>query len=258
MTSPYTGVLICRCPDSEVIPTARWQAIEARLQADYIPYHALASLCGISAVAPDLLADIAGWERGLVLACHPRAVQSLLQKIPNLTPQILAQWSFVNLRALSDAEFNEQWLTLLANLAPVKTAIRPAVVTQPEPEAPGVPHPWDPWFPTLDPARCKKCGQCVNFCLFGVYSGEAGQVPKVVQPWNCKNRCPACARLCPSAAIIFPRHPNGPINGDVNFSDHHPDEALRDIQATRSGENRIADLLKRRRHSSLPESPPRP
>jgi NAD-dependent dihydropyrimidine dehydrogenase PreA subunit len=258
MTSPYSAVLICRCPDSEVIPPARWQAVEARLQREQIPYRALASLCGISAVAPNLLADLAHWERVLVLACHPRAVQSLLQRIPDLTAQTLAQWSFVDLRALSETEFDQQWVNLLANLRPVSTPISPDVVTQPEPEAPGVAHPWDPWFPTLDPVRCKKCGQCVNFCLFGVYSGEAGQVPKVVQPWNCKNRCPACARLCPSAAIIFPRHPTGPINGDVNFSDHRPDEALREIRATRAGENRVTDLLKRRRHSSLPESPTLP
>jgi NAD-dependent dihydropyrimidine dehydrogenase PreA subunit len=258
MTSPFTGVLICRCPDSEVIPPARWQTIEARLQADHIPYRALASLCGISAVAPDLLTDLAGWERVLVLACHPRAVQSLLQRIPDLTAQTLAQWSFVDLRSLSETELMNQWPSLLANLSPTPAPVSLEVVAQPEPGASGVAHPWDPWFPTLDPVRCKKCGQCVNFCLFGVYAGETGQIPKVVQPWNCKNRCPACARLCPSAAIIFPRHPTGPINGDVNFSDHHPDEALRDIQATRSGENRIADLLKRRRHSSLPESPPHP
>jgi Pyruvate/2-oxoacid:ferredoxin oxidoreductase delta subunit len=258
MSSPYSGVLICRCPDPEVLPQSRWQAIENRLQADLIPYHALDSLCGISAIAPDLLSDWALWDRGLVLACHPRAVRSLLQRSPNLNPQTLAQWTFVDLRALSDSEFEAYWTALRAHLSPDASPTSPTVVTQPEPSAPGVSHPWDPWFPTLDEARCKKCGQCVNFCLFGVYSSETGQVPKVVQPWNCKNRCPACARLCPSAAIIFPRHPNGPINGDINFNDHHPDEALREIRATRSGEGRITDLLKRRRHSALPESPTHP
>lgn len=258
MPSPFTGVLICRCPDAGVISAARWQAIETRLQNDHIPYHALASLCGISAAAPDLLSDLARCDQVIILACHPRAVQSLLLRTPHITPDILARWSFVDLRALSDAEFEAQWAILLAQIPRSSAPVNPEVLTSPEPDAPGVTHPWDPWFPTLDPARCTQCGQCVNFCLFGVYAGEPGKTPQVVQPWNCKDRCPSCARLCPSAALIFPRHPTGPINGDLNFTDHRPEEALRDIRAARAGQGQVADLLKRRRHSSLPESQPQP
>jgi NAD-dependent dihydropyrimidine dehydrogenase PreA subunit len=73
---------------------------------------------------------------------------------------------------------------------------------------------WIPWFPTIDRDRCKDCGQCLDFCLFGVYAEEDGRA--VVQaPEKCKTYCPACARVCPHVAIIFPKFKDRPIDGDV-------------------------------------------
>jgi Pyruvate/2-oxoacid:ferredoxin oxidoreductase delta subunit len=72
--------------------------------------------------------------------------------------------------------------------------------------------PWLPWFPVIDRARCTNCRQCLEFCLFGVYVVENGRVD-VRQPQNCKPHCPACARICPHAAIIFPKHDEAPIDG---------------------------------------------
>jgi len=75
------------------------------------------------------------------------------------------------------------------------------------------PGDWTPWFPVIDSARCTNCKQCLSFCLFGVYAlDEAGRV-EVRNPANCKTNCPACARVCPEVAIIFPKHASAPING---------------------------------------------
>jgi len=64
----------------------------------------------------------------------------------------------------------------------------------------------------------------MDFCLFGVYSSENGHI-KVVKPENCKNNCPACARICPSRAIIFPKYDKSPINGGLDEEEHFaPDE----------------------------------
>jgi NAD-dependent dihydropyrimidine dehydrogenase PreA subunit len=71
-----------------------------------------------------------------------------------------------------------------------------------------------PWYPVIDAARCVRCGQCVKFCLFGVYATAPDGLPIVARPEKCKNRCPACARICPAAAIIFPRYEESPFNGD--------------------------------------------
>jgi len=60
------------------------------------------------------------------------------------------------------------------------------------------------WYPVIDRARCIACGHCLQFCLFGVYeSDDAGQVV-TVRPDNCKPGCPACSRICPEGAILFP------------------------------------------------------
>ena len=60
------------------------------------------------------------------------------------------------------------------------------------------------WYPVLDKSRCVECGHCLQFCLFGVYApGEKSDV-QVTNPDRCKPGCPACSRICPYGAIIFP------------------------------------------------------
>ena len=71
---------------------------------------------------------------------------------------------------------------------------------------------WRIWYPVIDYDRCTGCRQCVSFCLFGVYEVVEGRVV-VAKPRKCKDNCPACARICPVGAIVFPKHPNPPING---------------------------------------------
>src|SRR5688572_7576418 len=74
---------------------------------------------------------------------------------------------------------------------------------------------WKPWFPVIDYDRCTNCMQCLSFCLFGVYGADADGHIQVQNQDNCKTNCPACSRVCPEAAIMFPKYKAGPINGDV-------------------------------------------
>lgn len=62
------------------------------------------------------------------------------------------------------------------------------------------------WYPVLDYERCVDCKQCLDFCLFGVYALNGDGRVQAVQPDNCKPGCPACARVCPTGAIIFPEY----------------------------------------------------
>ncbi|MBP5277390.1 MAG: 4Fe-4S dicluster domain-containing protein [Prevotella sp.] len=70
----------------------------------------------------------------------------------------------------------------------------------------------DAWYPVIDKDRCTECGKCFDFCPFGVYEMVDDRI-RVVHPKSCKNNCPACARNCPSGAIIFPKYGRSPING---------------------------------------------
>lgn len=69
------------------------------------------------------------------------------------------------------------------------------------------------WYPVIDYSRCTNCMQCIDFCLFGVYGIDAAQTILVEQPDNCRKGCPACSRVCPENAIIFPQHKTPAIAG---------------------------------------------
>lgn len=62
------------------------------------------------------------------------------------------------------------------------------------------------WYPVVDHETCRRCGQCAGFCLFGVYTLAEDRSVRVDLPDNCKNGCPACARVCPAGAIMFPSY----------------------------------------------------
>ena len=69
------------------------------------------------------------------------------------------------------------------------------------------------WYPVIDFDRCTNCMECVDFCLFGVYGVDQGENILVEQPDNCRKGCPACSRVCPENAIIFPQHKAPAIAG---------------------------------------------
>jgi NAD-dependent dihydropyrimidine dehydrogenase PreA subunit len=108
--------------------------------------------------------------------------------------------------------------------------------------APGA---WKPWFPVIDYDRCTNCMQCLSFCLFGVYGASTQGGIQVQQPDNCKTNCPACSRVCPEAAIMFPKYKAGPINGDVvKDSDLQREKMKIDISALLGGD--IYSMLRQR------------
>ena len=69
------------------------------------------------------------------------------------------------------------------------------------------------WYPVIDFDRCTNCMECVDFCLFGVYGVDGAENILVEQPDNCRKGCPACSRVCPENAIIFPQHKAPAIAG---------------------------------------------
>ena len=69
------------------------------------------------------------------------------------------------------------------------------------------------WYPVIDFSRCTNCMECIDFCLFGVYGVDKADTILVEQPDNCRKGCPACSRVCPENAIIFPQHKTPGIAG---------------------------------------------
>ena len=69
------------------------------------------------------------------------------------------------------------------------------------------------WYPVIDYSRCTNCMECIDFCLFGVYGVDRIDTILVEQPDNCRKGCPACSRVCPENAIMFPQHKTPAIAG---------------------------------------------
>ena len=108
-----------------------------------------------------------------------------------------------------------------------------------------VPGKWKPWFPVIDYKRCTNCMQCLSFCLFDVYGVSGDGKIQVQNQSNCKTDCPACSRVCPEVAILFPKYRHGPIHGgEINDNDLRREAMKVDISALLGGD--IYSLLRDR------------
>ena len=108
-----------------------------------------------------------------------------------------------------------------------------------------------PWYPVIDRARCTGCGTCHDYCLFSVYAREAarpaGARVRVEAPLNCKTGCPACSRLCPEGALIFPFCAEAELNGEIEEPARRTPEAL----AAALGDDPMRVLAERRKEKRL-------
>jgi len=111
------------------------------------------------------------------------------------------------------------------------------VAARREASATAAPGAWTPWFPVIDYDRCTNCMQCLSFCLFDVYSVDGNGRITVQNQEKCKTSCPACSRVCPEVAILFPKYKKGPINGDVVKEEDITSESMKvDISSLLGGD----------------------
>ena len=181
------SVVICQCQVYHRIVQKKIEAVRAACSQAAIPCVIVPDLCYLSAKDPENLRRLAGAE--VVLACQPRAVRALF-------PDAVR---YMDLRTES----------VDSAMAVVRSASAASVTCEPS-----SPSSWVPWFPVIDSGRCVQCRKCVDFCLFGVFAVDGASV-KVAQPDHCKTDCPACARICPQNAIIFPKSEEPRLNGSL-------------------------------------------
>ena len=227
------SVLVCECVRSALIGQPKLQAICAGLEAAQIPYTRVPDLCGLAARHDPLLASVAANSPPRIIACYARAVRALFQLAGAPLPEGA---QLVNLREATVE-------SALAAIGLAGTAAVPVVEKAPATPSEGG---WIPWFPVIDVARCTQCQQCLGFCLFGVYALVDGKV--VVQnPEGCKTNCPACARICPQVAIIFPKYESGAIAGaEITDEEKEKSRVQVDLQ-TILGSDVYQGLAERRR-----------
>ncbi len=200
-------------------------------------YHVVieADLCKKAMEASPDMPEIAA---GVILACHPRAIQSQLNWLGFEAKQ---------LENIRDTNSEDVLSHFGLSCSPLRDSAEKEMFRRQIEESP-VENGTDAWYPVLDKERCTECGKCHDFCLFGVYTKENKRV-KVLKPQNCKNNCPACARMCPSKAIIFPKYEKSPINGgtteEETFNPEEMDKMYRERLQMRLQQRRASISLLR-------------
>ena len=233
----------CRCGPLASDPVTR--EVHARLVRAGVAFDEVADLCEMAERRDALLREISRAPCVKIAACYPRAVKWLFFAAG--APLCGEGVEVVNLRAGGVEEIVGRLLGPAgrgglgdggAGAAPAAGAEEGTTARTPAQPAPGAAGTsWIPWFPVIDYSRCKNCKQCLSFCLFDVYGLSPEGKVEVRSGRNCKTNCPACARVCPEAAIIFPKYDAAPINGDeVADEDLHRESAKAELSSILGGD----------------------
>jgi NAD-dependent dihydropyrimidine dehydrogenase PreA subunit len=195
-------ILFCNC-SSERIARERLQTLENWLTGQDIDLVKISDLCGVPVKSSETLRSLfTGNNEYLIIACYSRTVRLLLEKAG-----IDAEANSIKFINFFDSDNEEIKKETDSFRNGTETLTKTSV------EEISNNSGWVSWYPVIDYSRCTSCGQCADFCLFGVYDKADGKV-NVFNPEGCKINCPACARICPQTAIIFPKYkPGGAIGG---------------------------------------------
>lgn len=238
-------ILFCRCGGTDLLAPATREAVASALggMSPVAKVWIVDDLCGLAERRDERLAEwAAGDGSRVVVACHERAVRALFEFAACPLP---AAGRVVNVRGASVEEAMGK-MGSVPILQKGQTPISNSEIgLSPHVGDPVSQTDWSPWYPVIDSARCVQCKKCLGFCLFGVYALDGGKV-RVASPGACKNGCPACARVCPQLAIIFPKCKDSPINGAaIREQDLARKDLKVDVEAIARSGDLYAELRKR-------------
>jgi NAD-dependent dihydropyrimidine dehydrogenase PreA subunit len=209
------NIIFCRC-GGDRIDIDLLHDVDEHLRNKHVIVTCLSDLCGLVQQKRELLSNLFKSDAEyMIIGCYPRTMNLLFGQIDEQTtkPEVSCHINMIDSPInqvieqinsfCNDEEGNFEYKEIIDDSG------------------------WPSWYPVIDYSRCTACGQCADFCLFGVYEKSENRIT-VTNPQGCKNNCPACARICPSSAIIFPKYKNG---GAVGGSDEIDEFAEQQRQA---------------------------
>jgi NAD-dependent dihydropyrimidine dehydrogenase PreA subunit len=227
-------IIFCNC-SGERIDSERLQVIEKNIRKVNSEIVKVSDLCALIALRKDILSDVFRKEnKYLIIGCYDRSMRLLLEQSDIDHKNI--SFDFINFFELTNEEIFQRVSSFCENsnqTSSIKEIDRKSD--------------WISWFPVIDYSRCSGCGQCADFCLFGVYEKSEGRV-NVINPVECKNNCPACARICPQTAIIFPKYKYGGAIGGSEFIDESEEQKRQSIDIKNILEGDIYSSLEKRKN----------
>lgn len=204
-------IFICGCEKDGKIEKESVQKLIETLEEKNIGFTYIEDMCGTILKNPDDLESLYTAEEAVVFGCQARAMQNLVDNSGRRIDESATTYHHI------DDEKEDLISSLESGTGePLKIKYFDE---------------WKPWYPVIDYERCNGCRKCLNFCLFSVYSVEDDGSVVVSASANCKDMCPACARVCPQNAIIFPKHAESPIDGGKgDGSENEKTDILEQIQ----------------------------
>ncbi|MCJ8331921.1 MAG: ferredoxin family protein [Lentisphaeria bacterium] len=206
-------VLYCNCAFAKVIDADVKADVLTQLKESGIAFEAVEDLCSMAAN---------------IAACYPRAVKGLFKQ---------AEAELSESAEIHNMRLNTADDVVSALIKDQSTATKIPFVMEFTDKSDERDGEWLPWFPVIDYDRCTNCMQCLSFCLFGVYGVDEEKEIQVQNQNKCKTNCPACSRVCPEAAIMFPKYKSGPVNGEeVSEDDMNRENMKIDISSLLGGD----------------------
>jgi NAD-dependent dihydropyrimidine dehydrogenase PreA subunit len=202
-------ILFCRC-GGERISLDLLRKTELYLRQQQVSVTCASDLCGLVAQKSGNQADLFRKDTEyLVIGCYRRTMDLLSVQLTGMDKA--PDFRHINLIESSEADVLSQISDFTSGCHGTNSFIE--IKSDQD---------WPSWYPLIDYSRCTDCGQCADFCLFGVYEKNGRVI--VSNPENCKNNCPACARICPATAIIFPKYKNGGAVGGSDEIDEYAEQ----------------------------------
>jgi len=204
-------IFICGCEKDGKIEKESVQKLIETLEEKNIGFTYIEDMCGTILKNPDDLESLYTAEDAVVFGCQARAMQHLVDNTGRRNEELATEYLHID-------DEKEELISSLESGTGEPLKIKYS-------------DDWKPWYPVIDYERCNGCRKCLNFCLFSVYSVEDDGSVVVSASANCKDMCPACARVCPQNAIIFPKHAESPIDGgEGDGSENEKTDILEQIQ----------------------------